>query len=124
MASRTKAWTATSRARSSGGGPSSGATPASAAYALPPRPGAEVADEDDRVARRAERRSDAPVDVVEQPDDADLGRGGDRAGGRFVVERDVAAGDRDAEGPTGVAEAADPLLRAARRPRDGSGRRS
>ncbi len=39
MASRMNAWTLRSRARSSGGGPSSGATPASLAYSLPASPG-------------------------------------------------------------------------------------
>ena len=37
-ASRMKAWSARSRARSRAGGPSSGAAPASRAYSLPPRP--------------------------------------------------------------------------------------
>src|SRR2546423_1930371 len=65
------------------------------------------ADEDDRIALLRETRTDPNGDVVEQPDDADLRRGRDRAGRRFVVERDVAARDRQAQGATGVAEAAD-----------------
>ena len=66
-----------------------------------------------------EGRPDERVDVVGEPDDADLGRRGDRAAGRLVVERDVAAGDRDPEGPAGVAEAADGLPQLPERLRPG-----
>ena len=66
IASRMNAWTARSRARSSGGGPSSGAAPASRSYSEPASPGAvsptmstalPVAAE--RRARRASRRRPA-----------------------------------------------------------------
>ena len=59
--------------------------------------------------RRRERRPDPQRDVLEQPDDADLGRRRDPAGRRLVVERDVAAGDRQSERPARVAQAADGL---------------
>ena len=72
-----------------------------------PAPG--LADQQHRVALGAERRPDALRDVVEQPDDADLGRRRDRRPGRLVVQRDVAAGDRQAERDAGVGQAADRL---------------
>ena len=67
----------------------------------------------------AERRPDQQVDVVGEPHDADLRRRGDRAPGRLVVQRDVAAGHRDPEGPAGVAEAAHGLLQLPERLRAG-----
>ncbi len=53
---------------------------------------------------------DQRLDVVGEPDHADLRRRGDRAARRLVVEGDVAAGDRDTEGAAGVAQAADGFL--------------
>ena len=68
--------------------------------------GTRLPDEQDRVARRPERRPERLGHVVEQPDDADLGRRGDPAASRFVVQRHVPAGHRQAERATRVAEAA------------------
>ncbi len=56
-----------------------------------------------------EGRADERRHVVEQADDTDLGGRGDRATLRFVVERDVAPGDRQTERAARVAEAADAL---------------
>ena len=64
--------------------------------------------QDDRIALGGECRPDERLDVVEQPHDADLWRRGDRPRG-FVVERDVAARDRQAERPARVGEPAHPL---------------
>ena len=69
-----------------------------------------LADEDDRVAVGHELRPDEPADIVEQADDPDLGRRRDRPAGRLVVERDVAAGDRQVERPAGVGQAPDAFL--------------
>src|ERR1041385_5894145 len=52
-------------------------------------PGPRITDEHDRVAVVAERRPDRCRRVLEQPDDTDLGRRGDPAAGRLVVQRDV-----------------------------------
>ncbi len=82
-------------------------------------PGRRVADHDDRVALAAERRADARRDVVQQPDDPDLGRRGDRGAGRLVVQRHVAAGDRQPEGDARVGQAADGLRELPERLRTG-----
>ena len=68
-----------------------------------------LADQDDHVAVGSEGRPHQAIDVLEQADDPDLRRRGDRAAGRFVVERDVAAGDRQAERAARVAHAPDGL---------------
>ncbi|GIW20325.1 MAG: hypothetical protein KatS3mg065_0621 [Chloroflexota bacterium] len=73
-------------------------------------PGRRLADEDDPVAVGDEGRPHPPLDVVEEPDDADLGGRGDGPGRRFVVEGDVPAGDREAEGRRRVGQAADRLF--------------
>ena len=64
--------------------------------------GPGLAHQQHLVAVGAERRPDALRDVVEQPDDPDLGGRRDRRPGRLVVQRDVAAGHRQAEGDAGV----------------------
>src|SRR6185369_7848108 len=72
-------------------------------------PGAVLADEQDRVAVMPERGCQGKLDVIEETDNPDLGRRGDPAAGRFVVQRDVSAGDRQAERETGIAEATNRL---------------
>ena len=73
------------------------------------RPG--LAGDQDRVVGQHERRTDQGGDVIEQTDHPDLGRRRDGARGRLVVERDIAAGDREPEGPTRVGETADALAK-------------
>ena len=106
----TNAWSRRSRSRSSAGGPSSGATPASRAYSLPARPGPGLAD----AGGRRRRRRGTPgrprgATSSSSPTTPIWGVGCDAAAGRFVVQRDVAAGDRQAQRAAGVAEAADGL---------------
>ena len=110
MASRMNAAAPPPRARSSAGGPSSTATPAMPGVGRAGQSGRGLADQQDRVERLGEGRTDQRRHVVEQADDADLGGRGDGPAGRLVVERHVAAGDRQAQRPTGVAEAAHALL--------------
>ena len=107
-ASRTNAWSAASRARSSAGGPSSGASPASArvvaarrgpgvasptSSTMSPSPRERRPDARRRRRRAARRRRSAGVGAI-------------APGRRLVVEADVAAGDRQAERPARVAQAA------------------
>ena len=71
------------------------------------QPGRGVANQHDHVPGRPKRGLNETRHVLQQAHDADLGRRGDGAGRRLVVERDVAAGDRHAERATGVTEATD-----------------
>ena len=72
-------------------------------------PGTGLAEQHDEVALVAELRANEHVDVVDEPQHADLGGGRDPTEWRFVVQADVAAGDRDAQRAAGVAHAADRL---------------
>src|SRR5215207_8194403 len=64
----------------------------------------EWSDQGDRVAI-GERQPAGLARVRKLPDQADYGRGVDRAAIRLVVERDVAADDRDAHRLAGVGQA-------------------
>ena len=66
-----------------------------------------IAQQDHRGAGRLERARHGLRRVLEQADDAEHRRREDRAAFGFVVEADVAAGDRDVERPARVADAAD-----------------
>ena len=109
MASRMNAWSRFSRSRSSGGGPSSVAPPGEPLVLGAGEARAGLAHEQHGVVVGGERGPDARRDVREQAHDADLRRGRDRRSRRLVVQRDVAAGDRQAQGDAGVGEAADAL---------------
>ena len=84
-----------------------------------------LADEQDR--RRRRSRNAGPTSLPmssSRPTTPISGVGAIGAVRRLVVERDVAAGDGQAERPARVAQAADALAAAARTPRGASDRRS
>ena len=98
-----------SRSRSSGGGPSSGATPASRSYSQPARPGVSRRRAGSRRPRRGTpgRRASRRRRAARRPRSRASGRW--PAARRLVVQRDVAAGDGQAQRAARVAQAADRL---------------
>src|SRR5258707_15123190 len=68
-------------------------------------------EEKNRVARVLEMGRRDVLRIADDPDDAHRGRRVDRAGGRLIVEADVAAGDRDVERAATLGESVDRLLK-------------
>ena len=89
--------------------------PPSRASSEPLDVGSEIADERDAVALGAEAEPPGTAHVRQLADEPDHRRRVDRPVGTLVVERDVAADDRDLERAAGVAERREPTPSAARR---------
>jgi hypothetical protein len=68
-----------------------------------------LAEQDDRVTRRADAPREHAGGVLQQPDDAEDGRRVDGLAVGFVVEAHVAAGDRHVERTAGLGDALDRL---------------
>ena len=94
---RTASWTIRQPAGSVGGSSPTGACAAQLAELGSDERGLERADERDRVALAREPHPPGPGCAGQLADHADHGRREDRPGRRLVVERDVAADDRDTE---------------------------